>query len=280
MSSKHIKTQIPDYLTGELEANERETFKNHIASCSACREELENLNEIWIKLGVLPEQQPVKQLRTQFYSMLSDYKEGLDTEKQPKSRINLITRIYRSLAVRRPLLQFTYSLVFIVTGFFAGYILFSPQVLKTELKVLENEIQNIRQQAAISMLNQSSASDRLNGVTWSARVKSPSNNTLVTLLQTLNNDPNVNVRLAVVDALYLFSDHPLVKQGIIQSLARQNSPLVQSGLINLISELREKRAIKALKQLIQRNRLEPEIRNQAELSLKQIARLDKAGAKI
>ena len=209
MSSKHIKTQIPDYLTGELEANERETFKNHIASCSACREELENLNEIWIKLGVLPEQQPVKQLRTQFYSMLSDYKEGLDTEKQPKSRINLITRIYRSLAVRRPLLQFTFSLTFIVTGFFAGYILFSPQVLKTELKVLENEIQNIRQQAAISMLNQSSASDRLNGVTWSARVKSPSNNTLVTLLQTLNNDPNVNVRLAVVDAFGYYDRRPL-----------------------------------------------------------------------
>ena len=280
MNCKHMKARIPDYLTGELDSNDRQSFKNHIYSCTDCREELENLNEIWIKLGVLPEQQPAKQLRTQFYSMLSDFKEGLQPKKPPKPGITLLTRISRSLLVRRPLLQFTYSLGFIVTGFFTGYILFSPRALKTELKVLENENQNIRQQAAISMLHQPSSSDRLNGVTWSSMLKNPSNNTLDILMHTLNTDNNVNVRLAVVDALYLFSDHPLVKQGIIQSLARQNSPLVQSSLINLISELREKRAIKALKQLIQRQRLEPEIRSQAELSLKQIAGLDKAGAKI
>ena len=280
MNCKHIKTRIPDYLTGELDSKDRQAFKNHISSCTDCREELENLNEIWIKLGVLPEQQPAKQLRTQFYSMLSDIKEGLQAERPPKPGINLLTRISRSLLVGRPLLQFTYSLVLIVTGFFAGYILFSPQALKTELRVLENEIQNIRQQAAISMLHQPSASDRLNGVTWSSLVKNPSDNTLDILLQTLNNDPNVNVRLAVVDALYLFSDHPLVKQGIIQSLAKQTAPLVQSALINLISELREKRAIKALKQLMRQQRLEPEIRNQAELSLKQISGLEETGAEI
>jgi hypothetical protein len=280
MNCRHIKTRISDYLTGELDSNDRQAFKNHISSCTDCREKLENLNEIWIKLGVLPEQQPAKQLRTQFYSMLSDFKEGLQPEKPPKPGINLLTRISQSISYRRPMLQFTLSLLFIVVGFFTGYVLYSPRALKTELRVLENEIQEVRQTAAISMLHQSSASDRLNGVTWSALVKNPSNNTLDTLLQTLNNDPNVNVRLAIVDSLYLFSDHPLVKQGIIQSLARQNSPLVQFALINLISELREKRAIKALKQLIQRKRLEPEIRSQAELSLKQIVELDKAGAEI
>lgn len=280
MNSQHIKNLIPDYLTGEVEASESKAIKKHIASCKECREELENLSEIWIKLGVLPEQQPNKQLRTRFYSMLSDHKQELDTKKQPKPGMNLITRVSRYLSARRPALQFAILLAFIVIGLFAGYLLFSPRTLKTELKVLEAEMQHVRQEAALSMLNQSSASDRLNGVNWSARIKNPSNNTLDTLLYTLNTDNNENVRLAVVDALYLFSDHPLVKQGIVHSLSKQTSPLVQAALINLISELREKRAIKALRQLIKRQNLEPEIRNQAELSLKQISGPRKTGADI
>jgi len=280
MNSQHIKNLIPDYLTGEVEASESEVIKKHIASCKECREELENLSEIWIKLGVLPEQQPDKQLRTRFYSMLSDHKLELDAKKQPKPGMNLITRISRYLSVRRPALQFAIPLAFIVIGLFAGYLLFSSRTLKTELIVLETEMQHVRQEAAISMLNQPSASDRLNGVNWSARIKNPSNNTLDILLHTLNTDNNENVRLAVVDALYLFSDHPRVKQGIIHSLSKQTSPLVQAALINLISELREKRAIKALRQLMQRQNLEPEIRNQAELSLKRISGPGKTGAAI
>jgi hypothetical protein len=280
MNSQHIKNLIPDYLTGELEASERGVIKKHIASCKDCRKELENLSEIWIKLGVVPEQQPDRHLKTRFYSMLSNYKEELDAKKHHKPGINLITRISRSLSVRSPVLQFTFPLAFIVIGFFAGYLFFSPGTLKTELKVLKTEMRQVRQEAAVSMLSQSSASDRLSGVTWSARIKNPSNNTLDSLMHTLNTDNNTNVRLAVVDALYLFSDHPRVKQGIIQSLAKQDSPLVQSALINLISELREKRAIKALRQLMQKQSLEPEIRNQAELSLKRISRSGKTGADI
>jgi hypothetical protein len=280
MNSQHIKNLIPDYLTGELEASESDIIQNHIASCRDCREELENLSEIWIKLGVVPEQQPDRELRTRFYSMLSNYKDELDTKKQSKTGINLITRISRYFSIRRPALQFTLPLAFILAGFIAGYLMFSPGNLKTELKALKSEMTHVRQEAAISMLHQTSASDRLNGVTLSARIKNPSDNTLDTLLHTLNSDDNVNVRLAVVDALYLFSDHPLVKQGIIHSLSKQTSPLVQSALINLISELREKRAIRALRQLMQQQRLEPEIRNQAELSLERISGSGKTGADI
>ena len=280
MNSQHIKNLIPDYLTGELEASESDIIKKHIASCRDCREELENLSEIWIKLGIVPEQQPDGQLKTRFYSMLSNYKDELDAKKHHKPGINLIARISRYFSIRRPALQFALPPAFILVGLIAGYLMFSPGNLKTELNMMKTEVKNVRQEAAISMLHQTSASDRLNGVTLSARIKNPSDNTLDTLLHTLNSDDNVNVRLAVVDALYLFSDHPLVKQGIIRSLSKQTSPLVQSALINLISELREKRAIRALRQLMQQQRLEPEIRNQAELSLERISGSGKTGADI
>jgi hypothetical protein len=279
MNEQHIKNLIPDYLSGELDTAEQDAIKQHITSCKNCREELENLSEIWTKLGVIPEQQPGRQIRTRFYSMLSDYKEELEAGKHPKARINPLSRIFASISPRRPLLQFALSLIFAATGLLAGYVLFSSGGSASELKVLRTEIQNIRQEAALTMLSQSSASDRLNGVTWSAQIKNPSNNTLDILLHTLDTDENENVRLAVVDALYLFSGHPLVKEGIIRSLSKQTSPLVQAALINLISELREKRAIQALRQLM-KQRIEPEIRSKAELSIRRISNLDGQGAEI
>ena len=81
-------------------------------------------------------------------------------------------------------------------------------------------------------------------------MENPANETLEALLYTLNHDPNLNVRLSAVDALYLFTGHPLVKQGLLDSLHKQTSPLVQIALIDLIADMREKQAIKSLKELL------------------------------
>jgi len=78
------------------------------------------------------------------------------------------------------------------------------------------------------------------------------------------------VRLAAVDALYLFRNHPLVKDSLIRALSGQESPLVQVALIDLLVEIRERRAAEALKDLIQNARLDPDVRKHAELGLKQI----------
>jgi len=91
------------------------------------------------------------------------------------------------------------------------------------------------------------------------------------LLQALDNDPNVNVRLAAADALYLFASNPEVKEGLLKSLARQESPLVQSALIDLLVVSREQRAVQALKTLIGGEKLRPEIKKKAELGIQQLS---------
>jgi hypothetical protein len=151
-----------------------------------------------------------------------------------------------------------------------GYFIFSFSVAKSELKDMHREIQNLRQTTAISMLKQPSAIDRLSGVSWSLQVKNPNQNTLQMLLNTLSNDPNVNVRLAVVEALYLFKDNPLVRQGLVNSLSRQQSPIVQCALMDLIVDIREHRAIKALKQLINKKEIIPEVKEHAQYSLQRL----------
>jgi len=263
---QQIKAQFPDYLTGDLGAGARESLKNHVVVCDSCRRELEELTGTWTQLGILPEEQPGPNLRKNFYTMLESYQEGKASEP--------LTRFFRFL---RPgfAFQFALALFFLVIGigignFFHGNFFQASAQKGREIVSLRQENQEVRQQLAISLLNQSSSSQRLKGLTFSSRLENPDNEILQTLLNTLNTDPNVNVRLSAVDALYLFSDHPLVREGLIQSLQKQTSPMVQLALIDLMVQIREKQAVRSLKQLLQDKNLNPEVQRRARLSLKQL----------
>jgi hypothetical protein len=70
--------------------------------------------------------------------------------------------------------------------------------------------------------------------------------------------------------LYFFVNQPSVRQGLIQSLSRQTSPLVQIALIDLIVELREKRATEALKELIEKEKINNEVKQRAEWGIQQL----------
>ncbi len=128
----------------------------------------------------------------------------------------------------------------------------------------------MRQTAALSLLSQPSASDRLQGISYSTAVRHPNVKTLAALVNTLNTDPNPNVRLAAVEALYLFRNQPGVKESLVDSLAVQSSPLVQVALIDLLVEIREQRATEALKALIQNDKLDPDVKKLAEQGIKQL----------
>jgi hypothetical protein len=268
MKCEEIKERMPDFLTGDLDKKAKSEFDAHILRCSACGEELRQLSETWTKLGVLPMEQPSPALRSRFYTMLESYKEGFESEKaaaEPKKQSSFsLGRFW----LRRPAFQFAAALVFVVFGIAAGYLLRNPQA---QLSQLHQEVDNMRQIMAVSLLQQPSSSDRIQGASFTSQVKAPTQKTLDALLQTLNNDPNVNVRLAAVDALYLFSSYPEVKDRIVQSLAKQESPLVQVALIDLLVGIREKRAVQAFQALIQNEKLNPDVKQKAELGIQQLS---------
>jgi HEAT repeat protein len=80
------------------------------------------------------------------------------------------------------------------------------------------------------------------------------------LLQTLNNDPNINVRLVTVETLRQFADEPQVREGLIQSITRQESPLVQIALADVMVGLQEKRSVKQLQRLLEQENLDETVK--------------------
>jgi len=271
MNCLKTKEQFPDFLTGELGQKEKEDIQTHIAHCDSCREELESLSAIWTKLGVIQEEQPGPEVRTRFYTMLEAYKQGMEQEKAPSPLKRFFNNLGEHLWPRHPALQFSVALIFLVVGLATGYFITADGQNSTEFVQLRDEVQSMRQTLAVSLLDRSSPSERLRGVNMSYGMDQPDASMLEALLNTLDKDSNINVRLAAVDALYLFYAYPEVKKGLIHSLSNQASPLVQVALINLMVNMRERQAAEALKILIQDEELTPEVREHAEQGLQQLS---------
>jgi len=79
--------------------------------------------------------------------------------------------------------------------------MFRPDSHREEVAEMRGELRALRQDVALSMLQQTSASARLQGVSVSAQVARQDPQVMSALLETLATDPSPNVRLAAVHAL-------------------------------------------------------------------------------
>lgn len=270
MNCDKIQDRFADYLTGDLDEESRRDVQDHISACAACREEIENLTAVWAKLGVLPEEQPSGELRHRFYAMLEAGKTEIAAAQGQPARAHLFSGWREWFSFRRPTFAATFSTFLLLLGVGTGWLISGSEGKSARLSSLQREVQDMRQTVAISLLSQPAASQRLQGISYTAAVQNPNAKTLTALVNTLNTDPNPNVRLAAVEALYLFRNQPGVRDSLVNALAVQDSALVQIALIDLLVEIREQRASEALKALIQTEKLNPDVKKLAERGIKQL----------
>ena len=125
----------------------------------------------------------------------------------------------------------------------------------------------MRQLVTLSLLQQQSATERLQGVNWSYRAEPNDTEILSALLQTVNHDSSVDVRLAAVDALRNFSGNPIAHRGLSNTLLKQSSPLVQIAVLEALTELHEPASAPAIRQLLQHPEVDENVRRRANEAL-------------
>lgn len=225
MSPEEYRQLIPQYLLGELSPDECTAFEARLASNSELRMEMEELRTVWDNLGEVNDAQPSAGLRTRFYERLASA-----TERSRTQRPKLF-----GLWPMRPAWQAVFTGVVFAAGLFSGLI--SRQSSVTQAAKLQTEVQQMRQLVALSMLNRQSPSARLEGVSWSSRVQEPDAQVSAALVSALEDDPNVNVRLSAVDALSELGNDKEIRAKLIQSIPRQQSPLVQIAIIDALVQI-------------------------------------------
>ena len=269
MKCEDIKTQLSDYVAGRLDPSAEKRVKNHLSGCRACQAEMQQLQTAWEALGRLPEEEPSPAMRNRFYAMLENEK----AEARSKHRIPWRQRLEGAIGLlwpQRPTIQFALSLVFLAAGVVIGTFVQQRLHRNGEMTMLRQEVRDMRQMISVSLMNQSSSSERLRGVSFSTQVEQPTETLLSTLLSTLNSDPNVNVRLAAVDAMILFIDQPGMRDALVESLSKQTSPLVQIAIMDLLVQIKERSALVALQKLIQDQNIDQTVRLRAQESIKEL----------
>ena len=90
------------------------------------------------------------------------------------------------------------------------------------------------------------------------------------LFTTLNEDPNVNVRLATLDALVKLAHDPKVREGLVRSIDLQDSPIMQSAIADVMVKLQEKSSVQYLQKLLGKKDLNQMVKINIEKSIQKL----------
>jgi hypothetical protein len=145
-----------------------------------------------------------------------------------------------------------------------------PADSSSEIAAMRSEMRELREMVSLSLMQQQSASDRLKGVTWTGQLDRPSGEVVSALLDALMHDPNVNVRLATIDALERFASREDVRRAAIEAVDRQISPLVQIALIDFLVTTNERQSMPTLRRLAQDPHVNDAVRSRAAWGLQQL----------
>ncbi len=268
MNCEETKLRLADYWSQTLSERDELAFDAHLAACDHCRADAERLGALWKGLGKIPMEEPSSAMRTRFYDTLAAFRHGLESAPKVTWRDRLM-----ALWPKQPAFQMGLSFALLAVGVGIGYMMHAPgakpavETESQEVAALRGEVTNMRQMVALSLLQQQSASERLRGVSYAVQVPSSDTEVLSALLKTVNQDPNVNVRLQAVDALHQFGSSPVTRTAVAQSIAKQETPLVQIALIDLLVDLKDKDSAAELSRVASDEKIDAAVRQHAKWAL-------------
>lgn len=267
------QSQLPDWLSGALPAPDRAAFDAHLARCPDCQQESAALQQLWQQLGNGAAPAPGPQVRSRFYAMLDQF----EAEQVPAPLGTWVKLQHwlreQTAAVWLP--RLAYGLLLVSVGVLTGYWLPRKQgpdvAYRQQIDTLSAQVQEMRQMMMLSLLENPSATERLRAVSYTKEINEVDGHVIDALLMTLNNDPNVNVRLVTLEALADLARDSRVREGLVQSLTRQESPLVQVALADVMVKLQEKRSLKPMRQLLQQPTTNDLVKSKLEQTIKELS---------
>ncbi|GAB4021858.1 zf-HC2 domain-containing protein [Spirosoma koreense] len=273
INCERTTNRLTDWLSHQLSEPERADLEAHLAECPGCRADADSMRQLWQLMGNTPTPEPGDQAKVRFQAMLDTYKQTV-AEEQESGWEDLLIKL-RRLVAPRVAFRLAYSFVLLSVGIAAGYWFHrssTPTVAyQQQIDTLSNQVQEMRQMMMLSLLENPAASERLRAVSYTEEISQVDEKVVDALLTTLNNDDNDNVRLVTLEALAKLADHAKVREGLVQSITRQDSPLVQSALADVMVKLQEKRSIKPLRQLLRDDKLNHLVKGKIEQSIRDLS---------
>jgi Putative zinc-finger/HEAT repeats len=270
MRCEQIGELLPDYLQGSLNAEQDKLVEQHLEKCEDCRDEV----MIATRLSRLPVEQPSPASRQRFEAMLHAYQTGRGNRLAGLGREPSDSPWSFRNWLRTPVGALAWSAALLVIGIFAGNyyagMRSASNSAQNQIDLLRGELASTKQLVVLSMLQQQSASERLQGVSYTRADNQLDPQIMNALLHTLRSDNSVDVRLAALDALSRHAAQPQVHKGVMDSLQEQQSPLVQVALIDMMLEWRDPDVAQQLRNFQKTPNLNPVVKQRAEWALSKL----------
>jgi putative zinc finger protein len=263
MTCEETTALLADRLQGLLAADDERRVADHLESCASCRGAAETFAALWADMGALQAEVPHERMRARFHAALAAYDE--------RSAAGFVERFFGSLWPRA-LSQAAVAAALLLAGVLLGQRL--PRA-DGEVAALREEIRTV----GLALLDHQSASERLLGVAWSQRLDFEPE-VVAALLERVEYDSNLNVRLAAVEALRARLDAPEVGAGLVMALGRQDAPLVQIAVADALLDRGGTEGAAAVRAMIERDGVEASVRDYLRAELQSAGTADGAGADI
>ena len=277
MKREEIEQLLADYASGEISAADKQYLEELFKQDAKLKEEADELTAVWQSLNDIEEgERPGTGMDEQFYAMLQNAK----ADQQPAGPIIQLNVSWLKTAAAIAACiamfvigSFTVAPIEIVkykTVLVKQRVINEPQTTQPRfLPVAEHTIKNKAQVKGVGkdnsplaqQLRSVYASERIEAVGKLSSQKNLNDSDLKLLRLALQEDPNTNVRLMVINSLRPLVNMPNVQQVLISGLNHQDDLLVQSSLVDLLVEAKSKLAIPQMLSLLDNKNTDVMVQN-------------------
>jgi hypothetical protein len=292
MDCETMQERVTARLSGALAPSELRELDSHLAACATCAAEAALVAELWSGLATPGESVPTQRMRARLDTALAAVLERparvpLAFQGRAGGRSDS-AHSPAPISASRPsdFRRWLPLAAMLLLGLGLGYLTFGRR--GDDVALLRREVGDLHSMVALSLLEKGSVSERLQGVAFSrdslgalgalgagrgalpglddqgghgqGGQRDPSEQVVAALFTRLIEDPNVNVRLAALEALRPTANRADHRGRLVEAVARQESPLVALSLIDLLIESGTPAARHDLEQLLANDQLDPVVR--------------------
>lgn len=256
MEKERIKELILKFNSNQASAEDIKTLEWLLEEGNIELDQLKTIDQLENQVLSMEFPAPSPNLNDRFYQMLA-------LERKVKGSFSW--RGFFSWPELAPKLALAAVTLFIGVGI--GYFLKPASPQNTGDPLVTQQIAELKEMVMLSLLEKESATDRLKAVSLTEQMDAASTKVTGALLQTLNGDANVNVRLAALEALKPYARDSHVREELIRSLAKQDSPLVQVALAELMAAFQVKSSVKELEKILQSDKTPADVKTKIKQSI-------------
>lgn len=248
MEMLKIQQLLTKYYDGATTEDEEKEIQ-HFFSTAVVPDSLKLEASFFIHLARLKDEEPTHGIDADWVLEKAKY------NKNAGRKVRLSTRYYWPVAA---------SFFLLITAIWMAIDVRHRQAREQEheIAVLREEVRELKQVLATN----ASVSDRLRVVSQEFD-STKDKGAIESLINTLVNDDNINVRLAACESLYRFRYEARVKAAYLNALSQESDPMVQFILIDVLILLQEKGADREFRRLLQSDSTSPEVRENAARGL-------------